>query len=163
MAGAAADAGEAGRGGAAAGAPEDAAVLSGASHLWLETRRTLETSLDQLRGIVGRHYSQFRPEKFDQITRGLDRLDGVLDRLDHRLAESLTRACSTDEAARRAELRNAQALIAEYTTYAESDPLIALVDRNPFGVETNVRQTILEALSQLTSAVLPQTGSTARS
>ncbi len=101
-----------------------------------------------------RHYSEFRPEKLDKINAGMTRLDAILGKLDHQLADALTRVHGAgDEAARTAERRNVEAILTDYRAYVEGEPLIDLVDRNPFGVATNLKRVLREALTHMADAI----------
>jgi hypothetical protein len=76
-----------------------------------------------------------------EIEKGLAKLDTVLETVDHRLAASLAKAAEAkDESARKAELANAKTICTEYLNYVRGEPLVAHIDRNPFGVKTGLVQ-----------------------
>ena len=80
--------------------------------------------------------------------------DAILDRLDHRLAESLTKAHgAADEGARKAELKIAKTILSEYLVYVKSEPLIGQIDANPFGVPTHLRQVLSDSLTHMAQAI----------
>ena len=47
----------------------------------------------------------------------------------------------------------AKAILAEYIRYVGSEPLIAHLDSNPFGVKTELRATLSKSLTQLARAI----------
>ena len=74
--------------------------------------------------------------------------------LRYRLADSLASAGkAADDAARKAELKNAKSLLTEYITYVKSEPLIAHIDDNPFGVKTDLRALLAGALTDAVKAM----------
>ena len=82
------------------------------------------------------------------------KLDGILDKLDRRLADSLDKArAAKDAAARSAELRNSKSLLADYIKYVKAEPMIAHIDSNPFGVKTNLKQNLTTSLTQMAQAI----------
>jgi tRNA A37 methylthiotransferase MiaB len=83
------------------------------------------------------------------------KLDVILERLDHRLAESLARAhgAAGDEATRKNELKAAKTILSEYLSYVKSEPLISQIDANPFGVQTHLRQVLSDSLTHLAQAI----------
>ena len=74
------------------------------------------------------------------------KIDAILDKLDHRLTDSLNAGAASSEAAREAELRKTRSILDEYKRIVQSEQLIDHVDRNPFGVKTNLKQTLLDSL-----------------
>ena len=78
------------------------------------------------------------------------KLGGILDKLDDRLAGSLDKANAAAEgAARKAELKNAKTILTDYLKYVKSEPLIAHMDSNPFGVRTSLKQVLTDSLTHI--------------
>jgi hypothetical protein len=89
-----------------------------------------------------------------EIEKGLARLDAVLGKLDHRLADALAKAGGAkDEAARQAALATAKTLCAEYIGIVSSDPLVAHIDRNPFGVKAGLAALLGSGLNAAAKAI----------
>lgn len=78
----------------------------------------------------------------------------VLDNVDHRLADSLVNASrAADDSARKAELKNAKSILAEYIGYMKSEPLVAHMDQNPFNVETDLKALLIGGLTSAAKAI----------
>jgi hypothetical protein len=148
------------QGGAKPGQAEDAAAkakaekLGKASEAWHGTRKFVDGKIDELKKAIKAHYADGHPDLLKEIDKGLAKLDGVLDKLDHRLADSLARAgAAKDEAARKAELQNAKKILADYIVYVKSEPLIGHMDSNPFGVKTELKPNLAARLAEMAKAV----------
>jgi hypothetical protein len=136
-------------------APRPGVLPLHASHqVWTKTRSLMGTNVDKLKSAIHEHYSNDRPELMDEISESLKKLDKITETLDHRLAEALQKAAAApDEPARKAELANAKAILTGYLKYVQSEPLIAHIDNNPFGVETNIKKVLTLSLGQLAKTV----------
>ena len=144
-------AGQSGAGaGAASGgiAKEKAAKLTKAAEAWHGTRKMVDGKVDELKKAILKHYAGGHPDLLTEIDKGLAKLDVMLDKLDHRLADSFTKAgAAANDAACQAELKNTKSILTEYIAYVKAEPLIAHVDSNPFGVKTNLKQTLVDAVT----------------
>jgi hypothetical protein len=139
---------------AGAAANEKAEKLHKAAEAWHGTRKTVDAKVNELRKAIKAHYADGHPDVLKEIDKGLVKLDGVLDKLDHRLAESLAKAGdAANDAARQAELKNCKGVLKEYIAYVKSEPLIAHMDSNPFGVKTNLKQTLVEAVTHAAKTI----------
>ena len=99
-------------------------------------------------------YAQEHPDLLKEIDENLEKLDGILDKLDHKLADSLAKAhAAADEAIRKAELRTSKTILADYIKYVKSEPLIAHVDANPFGVNTNLKKVLTDSLTHMAQSI----------
>ena len=133
-------------GGAAAN--EKTAKLHKAAEAWHGTRKVVDDKVNELKKAIQAHYQGGHPDLLKEIDKGLVKLDVLLDKFDHRLAESLAKAgAAANDAARQAELKNSKTILTEYIGYVKSEPLIAHMDSNPFGVKTNLKQTLVEAVT----------------
>ena len=135
----------------AAAKPADRAAelarLSGAAEAWRKTHATAAERILALKKSVLAHYKEGQPELLQEIEKGLTRLDQILAKLDHRLADSLARAAAAaEEGPRRTELTNAKTLLAEYIDYVNGEPLIAHIDDNPFGAKPDLRALLAAGL-----------------
>ena len=109
--------------------------LKKAPVVWHGTRGVLEHNIGVLKRAIGAEFAREHPDIVADIDKGVGRLDVVLERLDRRLADALTKAHgAATETARKGELKTAKAILAEYLAYATSEPLIGQIDANPFGV-----------------------------
>jgi hypothetical protein len=144
-------AGAAGAAGAAATpqkpAPQPPKLTQAALH-WDGVRTTVDNKIKELKQAVKAHYAKSDPDLLKEIDKNMAKLDKILDKLDHRLTDSLKAGAAVPEAARPAELRKTQAILNEYKRTVQSEPLIAHIDRNPFGVKTNLKQSIMDSLTQ---------------
>ena len=74
--------------------------------------------------------------------------------LDDRLAKTLDKAGGAkDQRSFDAEIDNAKNLIKEYDQYVASDPIIAHIDSNPFGVKTDLNKKLAASLRQVNKAI----------
>jgi hypothetical protein len=130
------------------------ASLATASAVWRGTRDILATNIAELKKGVLAHYGNEHPDVLKGVEEQLKKLGGILGKLDHRLADSLADAHAAEEdAPRAAELKNSKAILTEYITYVRSEPMIAHVDANPFGVDTRLRQVLTEALTHMAKSI----------
>lgn len=128
--------------------------LSEAADSWRVTHGRADERIAALKASVKTHYAEEHPELFGHIERSLDKLDVVLVKIDQRLADSLAHAGkAADDNARKAELNQAKALLAEYITYVKSEPLVAHIDRNPFGIKTDLRALLAAGLTEAANAI----------
>jgi hypothetical protein len=133
---------------------EKAAKLHHAAETWHGTRKIVDAKVSDLKKAIKAHYANGHPDLLKEIDKGLGKLDAVLDKLDHRLASSLSKAGEAEnEAALQAELKNSKVILAEYIGYVKSEPLIAHMDSNPFGVKINLRQTLVEAVTHAAQTI----------
>jgi hypothetical protein len=131
-----------------------AACLATAPAVWRGTQEILATNLAELKKGILSHYGNEHPDVLKEIEEQLNKLGAILDKLDHRLADSLADAhAARDDAARVAELKNAKGILTDYITYVKSEPLIAHVDANPFGVDTKLKQVLMDALTHMAKSI----------
>lgn len=121
---------------------------------WLQIHRQASQRIAALKGAIKGHYADQHPELLQEIDKGVTNLDAILDNVDHRLAEVMANAGkAADDSARKAELKNAKALLTQYITYIKSEPLIAHMDQNPFGVKTDLRALLAAGLTDAAKAI----------
>lgn len=128
--------------------------LAKAPELWNQTRNSISNSIDQLKRAINAALADQNPDALAGLDQKLARLDAVNSKFDQRLAESLSKAHALqDPAARKAELATAKVVLVDYIQYVKSEPLIAHIDANPFGVKTNLKQTLAESLTKMAQAI----------
>ena len=128
--------------------------LAQAAASWRQTHRQADERIEALKEALKAHYASAHPDLLQEIENGAARLDAVLDNVDHRLADVMASAGRAgDEGARKAELKNAKALLTEYITYVKGEPLIAHMDANPFGVKTGLRALLAAGLTDAAKAI----------
>ena len=111
-------------------------------------------NIEALKKAVQGHYAHEHPDLLKEIDGNMEKLDSIVDKLDHRLADSLAKAhAAPDDAARKAELKNAKIILADYIKYVKTEPLIAHIDSNPFGVNTNLKKVLTESLTHMAQAI----------
>jgi hypothetical protein len=138
-----------------AGAPARVSpALNKAPEAWLKTRQDMEKAIKQLKEAIRREFAEQGKDIIADIEKNMAKLDAILEKLDARLATSLDKARSAQNAAARAsELKNSKSLIVDYIKYVKSEPLIAHIDSNPFGVKTNLKQTLSTSLIEMAKAI----------
>ena len=81
-------------------------------------------------------------------------MNRIMDRLDHRLADQMELAHKAkDETSRKAELAKCKTILAEHIKYIQSEPLIAHIDSNPFGVKTDLKPTLMAVIPHFAKIV----------
>jgi hypothetical protein len=129
------------------------AELEKAPQVWKGTRALLQTNIDALKKAAQAQVAD-EEDLVDEIEGHLQKLDRIMGRLDKRLTNSLTNAVETqDPKLRSAALRESKGILAEYIRYVGSEPLIAHLDSNPFGVKTELRATLSKSLAKLARAI----------
>jgi hypothetical protein len=121
---------------------------------WQQTQRDIAAGVGRLKTAIRKEFADEAPELIGEIDRSLDKLDGVLDFLDDRLADALRKAgAQADPAARAKEMKNAKTVLADYIGYVGSEPLIAGIDANPFGVQIDLRRKLSDSLRKVALAM----------
>ena len=136
--------------------PEDLgeATLERAPQVWHGTRDILDHNINELKRAIRQEYANEHPTVLDEIDRGVQRVDVILEKLDVRLAQTLERAGAIKDAAKRkAELASAKTILAEYIAFVKSEPLIEHIDKNPFGVNAQVRKVVTDSLTHMIKSI----------
>jgi hypothetical protein len=129
------------------------AELEKAPQVWKGTRAILQKNIDELKKAVQAQVAD-EEDLVDEIEGHLQKLDRIMAKLDKRLTNSLTNAVETqDPGLRSAALRESKGILAEYIRYVSSEPLIAQLDSNPFGVKTDLKATLSKSLTQLARTI----------
>jgi hypothetical protein len=137
-----------------AAAPHGRVTLEQAPQHWHSTRGTVDGIIRNLKQAVLAEYAGAGQELTAEIDKTMSTLDVILEKLDHRMADSLDKAgAAGDAAARQAELKKSKAILAEYINYVKSEPLIAHIDANPLGIQTNLKQTLAQSLTHMAQAI----------
>lgn len=128
--------------------------LEDAPEVWMGTRRLLQTNIDALKEAVRAQVADESDDLIEEIDGHLVELNRIMGRLDKRLTNSLAKAAETaNPADRKAVLQESRAILTEYVHYIKSEKLIAHIDRNPFGVKTDLKATLSKSLTQLALAI----------
>ena len=88
-----------------------------------------------------------------EIDKGLLKLDAVLKTVDQRLADALATAGGAADGAMQSELAKAKAIVTEYGNYVKGEPLVAHMDRNPFGTKPGLQALLADGLSKAAKAI----------
>lgn len=140
---------------ALAGKPSRPAVpLSKAPLLWQGASDLIGKRIALLKTAVRQHYGDKGAGVLAEIDRNLVKLDAVADRFDDRLVKALAQVNAAAPTQRDAELKKARALAAEYVRYIKDEPLVDHMDRNPFGVPTQIEKLVTGCLAQLDQALV---------
>jgi hypothetical protein len=130
------------------------ATLEKAPEVWHSTRGILDTNINELKKAIRNEFAGQSPELIAGIETTVSKLDVILDKLDHRLADSLAKAhAAKDPATRQAELKNSKTILADYINYVKNEPLIAHIDSNPFGIQTNLKHVLTDSLTHMAQAI----------
>lgn len=128
--------------------------LSQAAAAWRQTHRQADERIEALKAAIKAHYAGAHPALLQEIEKGVGKLDGVLDNVDHRLADVMANAGKADgDTARKTELKNAKALLTQYINYVKTEPLIAHMDQNPFGAKMDLRSLLAQGLTDAAKAI----------
>jgi hypothetical protein len=128
--------------------------LATAPQVWHGTRDVLHKSINALKSAIQAKYAGENPDFVDKINNDMEKMGNIVERLDGRLADSLTKAHDTKDAAGRAtELAKAKTILAEYIKYVKAEPLIEHIDANPFGVKTNLKAVLANSLTHMAKAI----------
>jgi len=144
----------------ATASPAQAAVkpnpaMERAPEVWHKTRNAIEKAIAQLKTAVRKDFANDEAALVAEVEESLGELDRILEKLDHRLAESLTAAhAAKDAAAHNTAMGNSRNILKEYLAYVEKEPLLAHIDDNPFGVKTNLKPTLAASLKHLGEIVM---------
>ena len=130
------------------------ALLGAAPQVWMQTRTVMSKSIDQLRDVIRKEYASHPPEVLADIEKGMEKMGQVTARFDHRLAEAMEKASTAKgDAARKAELAKAMAILTEHIKYVQAEPMIAHIDANPFGVQTNLKKVLTASLTHMAKVI----------
>jgi peptidoglycan hydrolase-like protein with peptidoglycan-binding domain len=131
-----------------------AATLARAPEIWHGTRELLDHNIKELKRAIKQEYANEHPSLLAEIDQNVQRVDVILQKLDTRLAQTLERAGATQDAAKRkAEIANAKTILADYVAFVKSEPLIDHIDKNPFGVNAQVKKTITNSLTHMIKSI----------
>jgi hypothetical protein len=136
------------------GQVHDMAAIDEAQEVWHRTRSSLDASIALLKQAIRTTCANEGPALVAIVDKTLVKFDVILERLDTGLADSLQRARSADsEAVAKAELQASKSQLMAYMNYVKSEPLIAQLDSNPFGVDTRVKQTLSDSFSRIARTI----------
>jgi hypothetical protein len=134
--------------------PAKKAALEASPKIWNDTISVVTTGVSALKDAIRKDFADEAPEVVADIEKNLSRIDQVTARFDKQLADLLEGVnAATDEAARKAGLAKARSVLADHIKYAASEPLIGMIDQNPFGVSPDIKKTLVANLTQLANAI----------
>ena len=133
--------------------PGAGSTLGKTPELWTSTRRAVKAKVDQLKASIRSTYAAEGEDLIAALEQTMKTLDRVFERLDTRLAAALERAASATGADRETAIKSAKALLAEQVQYVKTEPMIAHIDANPFGIVTNLQATLTKSLRHVVQAL----------
>lgn len=136
--------------------PEDLGepTLGRAPQIWKGTRDILDHNIEELKRAIRQEYSSEHPALLAEIDQNVQRVDVILQKLDTRLSQTLERAgAAKSPAQRKTEIAAAKAILADYVAFVKTEPLIDHIDKNPFGVNAQVRKTINSSLTHMIKSI----------
>ncbi|MEO8310265.1 MAG: peptidoglycan-binding protein [Caldimonas sp.] len=136
--------------------PEDLGepTLGRAPQIWKGTRDILDHNIEELKRAIRQEYSSEHPALLAEIDQNVQRVDVILQKLDTRLSQTLERAgAAKSPAQRQAEIAAAKTILADYVAFVKTEPLIDHIDKNPFGVNAQVRKTINSSLTHMIKSI----------
>jgi hypothetical protein len=140
-------------GGKTAVAAKSAKLLEAAA-AWRRTHGEAQARVEALKTAVMAQCAESPPPLLQAIDKGLLGLDAVLKTVDTRLADALAGAGgAADDAAMKAELAKAKAIVTEYGSYMKGEPPLAHIDRNPFGTQPGLKALLADALAKAAKAI----------
>jgi len=130
------------------------ALLSLAAIEWRKIHVHADQRIEALKTAIKAHYAGRPPKLLAEIEGGVAKLDAVLDKVDQQLADAMADAATArDEGVRKSHLKNAKSLLLKDAAYIKTDPLIAHMDHNPFGVEMNLKGLLAAGLVKAAKAL----------
>jgi len=136
--------------------PEDLGkpTLGRAPQVWHGTRNILDHNINELKRAIRQEYSSEHPALLAEIDQNVQRVDVILEKLDTRLSQTLERAGTAQSPAqRKAEIDAAKKILADYVAFVKNETLIDHIDKNPFGVNAQVRKTITDSLTHMVKSI----------
>jgi len=124
--------------------------LTQAAEGWRAVHREADKRIEALKGAIKAHYADAHPEVLKEVEIGAAKLDAVLDIVDHELANLLASAAGS---LAQPELQAARALLTRHIGYVSSEPLIAHMDDNPFGVSVGLKTLLRTGLTDVARAI----------
>jgi hypothetical protein len=129
------------------------AALRSVPKLWMDTIKTMEADCHKLKDAIRKDFADQPREVIADIEKNFDRIDQVCERFDRRLADLLLDAAEApDQASRTAALTKVRTAVAAQVKWAATDPVIGLLDDNPFGVSMGIKQRLASVLGQVNEA-----------
>jgi hypothetical protein len=130
------------------------AALKQAPQVWHQTRHVMSANIDKLKSAIKDEYANESPEMLAELDKSMGQMQRILDKLDHKLADSMDKAHQAeDEGERQKHLKDAKAMLAEHIKYVQTEPLIAHIDANPFGVQANLKKTLMASFTHLAKTI----------
>jgi peptidoglycan hydrolase-like protein with peptidoglycan-binding domain len=129
-------------------------TLDGAPTAWRGMHGILTKNVGELKKAVRSEYANEHPTLLKDIDEALKKLDGVVEKIGTEISDHLAAAnTAKDPAEKKAKLQACKALIASKIQYVKSEPMIAHMDRNPFGVAMNCQRMITDHLVHVAQAI----------
>ena len=119
---------------------------------WVATRAKVESEIARLHGALTSAYQGHgAAEHLEKAFQA--RVEAMLNRLDHSLADKLDEVSQAADSGQRAQLaQEARQIMQRYESYVASEPMIAKLDANPF-VPVAIEKTLTATLAALSKAV----------
>lgn len=124
---------------------------------WSQTRDQVKDELASLEQVILDEVKQINADPNEEFEFDLDdlatkskELYTILDKLDVRLLKTLDQALGAENEARAQKQKEAAAIVKEYQTILNSDPLVARIDNSGF-MNTSIKQTFAKVLDNLAS------------
>jgi len=133
----------------------DKPALATAPKVWRGTLETVLTNIDVFMEAFSEEYSPQYPGLVKALRKRMaEKLVAMSKKLDARLADALAKAnAAKDDATRKAELKNCKVILTEAIQYVKSEPLIAQIDSNLFGVPTNLKKVLSDSLMHMAQSI----------
>ena len=129
-------------------------TLDGASGVWGSLPALLLKNGGELKKAVRSEYSTEHPDLVKDIEEALKKVDEVVQKIGPELSDLLAKAnAAKDPGERKTKLQACKAEVAKQISLVKSEPLIAHIDKNPFGVATNFQKIITDHLVHVAQAI----------
>ncbi|MCV2870227.1 hypothetical protein OEW28_16495 [Defluviimonas sp. WL0002] len=114
---------------------------------WDKCRKDVIRQVDSLEAKIVAHFKD--AEDAREVAETATKLQSVLENIDESLLDTLDAALNADDPKERADLqREAGAITRDYIALLDSDPILLMIDDNPFQT-TTVRAALRVALNDL--------------
>jgi hypothetical protein len=124
-----------------------AAGLQSAAQSWQAARQAVQGELTKLQIAILKAYQPTLPkDKLADLANATKQLHNIMDKLDDRLVKTLDEArnAKTPDALKKL----ATSIVKQYRSFVDSDPLVGMLDDNPF-TPVSVRGRLIQALADV--------------
>lgn len=128
--------------------------LAAAADAWRQVQRDVAQAVKSVQAAARQQCAGLPPPFLASLEKGLATFDGLVSGVDGGVADALAAAATAaDDTARKAQVAAARKAVKAVAGYVQGEPLIGLVDANPWGVSPGLRKRVVAGLQAAGSAV----------